>query len=128
MLNDKQLERYSRQILMSDFDIEGQEKLKEGTSVVIFPQATRMPKFDSSLFNSIGIKLARKAKVKAIPIALKTDFWQNSRVFKAFGKIKKDLPIHLKFGKILEITGNGREQHQKVVDFIIENLNNWNPV
>lgn len=35
MLSDKQLERYSRQLLMSDFDIEGQEKLQASTVLVV---------------------------------------------------------------------------------------------
>lgn len=35
MLSDKQLERYSRQILMTDFDIAGQEKLQAATVLVV---------------------------------------------------------------------------------------------
>jgi len=35
VLNDKQLQRYSRQVLMSDFDVVGQEKLCEATVLVV---------------------------------------------------------------------------------------------
>jgi molybdopterin/thiamine biosynthesis adenylyltransferase len=35
MLSDKDLERYSRQILMSDFDIEGQDKLQRARVLIV---------------------------------------------------------------------------------------------
>lgn len=35
MLSDRELERYSRQILMNDFDIAGQEKLKLATVLIV---------------------------------------------------------------------------------------------
>ena len=35
MLDDKQLERYSRQLLMSDFDLEGQEKLQAARVLIV---------------------------------------------------------------------------------------------
>lgn len=35
MFSDEQLQRYSRQLLMSDFDIEGQEKLRAATVLVV---------------------------------------------------------------------------------------------
>ena len=35
MLSDRELERYSRQLLMSDFDIEGQEKLQRARVLVV---------------------------------------------------------------------------------------------
>lgn len=35
MLNDKQLERYARQILMADFDVQGQEKLQAATVLIV---------------------------------------------------------------------------------------------
>ncbi len=35
MLNDKQLERYARQLLLDDFDIQGQERLQAATVLIV---------------------------------------------------------------------------------------------
>lgn len=35
MLNDKQLERYARQVLIADFDVQGQERLQAATVLVV---------------------------------------------------------------------------------------------
>lgn len=106
--------------------LEGNEKLTGGTSIVIFPQSQRMVDFDPSQFNTLGIKLAKKGNVKIIPVALKTDFWSNGKIYKDVGKMNRKLPIHIKFGKPIEINGNGKIEHQKVIDFIQENLSAWN--
>ncbi|MDX2359664.1 MAG: lysophospholipid acyltransferase family protein [Crocinitomicaceae bacterium] len=104
---------------------EGYENLQNGTSVVIFPQSARMTKFDPKKFNKLGIKLAKKAKVQIIPIAIKTDFWKNGKRIKDIGKIDRETPIHIKFGEPFRIEGSGNNEHQKVIDFITENLSNW---
>ena len=50
----------------------GQERLANGVSLVIFPQGQRQLEWDPSQFNSIGVKLAGRAKVPIVPVALKT--------------------------------------------------------
>ncbi len=104
---------------------EGQRKLKEGTSVVIFPQSTRTEKFIINQFNSLGVKLAQKAGVKVVPMAIRTDFWGNGRLLKDLGSIHRDIPINIKFGEPLEVVGNGKETHKAVVEFIQSNLEKW---
>jgi len=103
----------------------GMERLKDGISVIIFPQSTRTLEMDPEKFNSLGVKLASKAKVKVVPIAIKTDFWGNGKYVKEFGKMDRKKPIHIKFGEPMEIRGNGKEEHEKVVQFISENLEKW---
>ena len=115
----------SRQDLMLVLT-EGKQKLAEGTSVVIFPQSTRTIDFIPEKFNSLGIKLAQKAGVKIVPMAIKTDFWANGKMIKDLGYIKRNEPIHIKFGAPLEIKGAGKEAHQFCVDFIKEHLEKWN--
>ncbi len=106
---------------------EGEKLLKEGTSIIIFPQSTRNIEFDQKAFGSLGVKLAAKAGVKVVPIALKTDFWGNSKSpIKDLGPINRDKTIHFKFGEALEIEKRGNEEHKKIIDFIEENLLNWN--
>ena len=103
----------------------GAEKLAGGTSVIIFPQSTRQVKFDPEQFNSLGVKLARRAGVKVLPVAIKTDFWGNGRLVKDLGPLNRSLPIHMQFGKPMAIEGNGREEHQAIMEFIEENLGKW---
>jgi 1-acyl-sn-glycerol-3-phosphate acyltransferase len=54
---------------------EGQKRLSQNISVIIFPQTTRSPEFDAQKFNTLGVKLAKRANVPVIPVALKTDAW-----------------------------------------------------
>jgi 1-acyl-sn-glycerol-3-phosphate acyltransferase len=103
----------------------GTERLKAGTSVIIFPQTTRTPVFDPAQFNSIGIKLAKKAGVPVIPIALKTDAWGNGALLKECGRIDPAKPVRIAFGKPLRIADRGAEEHQRIMDFITGKLREW---
>lgn len=104
---------------------EGTKTIQNGLSVVIFPQSTRNTTFIPEQFNSLGVKLARRAKVKVLPVALKTDFWDNGKLIKDFGPIVPSRPIHFAFGEPMDITGNGSEQHQKCIDFISSHMEKW---
>lgn len=104
---------------------EGTERLKAGRSIIIFPQTTRTPVFDPSQFNTIGIKLAKKADVPVVPIALKTDAWGNGAYIKDFGRIDPAKTVHFAFGKPLRISGRGDQEHQQIIDFISGNLKEW---
>lgn len=104
---------------------EGTAHLKNGTSVVIFPQTTRSSIFDPAAFNSIGVKLAERAEVPVIPIALKTDAMPNGKLIKDFGKLDTSKDIHFAFGDPLQVRGNAREIHQEIIDFIIDKLFRW---
>ncbi len=104
---------------------EGPDRLANNISVIVFPQTTRSTGFDPQHFGSIGTKLAKKAGSPIIPFALKTDAWQNGKTLKDFGKLAPQIPVKVAFGKPLEITGKGNEEHQQMVDFIAEKLAEW---
>jgi 1-acyl-sn-glycerol-3-phosphate acyltransferase len=104
---------------------EGLERLDNGISVVVFPQTTRSTSFDPDKFNSIGIKLAAKANVPVVPLALVTDAWGNGKIIKEFGKIDASKTVYFSFGKPLFIHGRGAEQHRSVIDFISSHLDQW---
>ena len=104
---------------------EGVDRLRNGMSVVVFPQTTRMTEFDRSQFNSIGIKLARRASVPVVPLALKTDCWGNGSIIKDFGKIDPQKSIHFKFGPKLAIEGNEKNQQEAVISHIENCLLEW---
>jgi len=103
----------------------GQERLIQGRSIIIFPQTTRSLGFDPKQFNSIGVKLARRAVVPVVPIALKTDAWGVGKLIKDFGRIHPERTVQFCFGDPLVISGNGKAEHEKVVEFIQEKLKEW---
>lgn len=104
----------------------GSQRLKEGKSVVIFPQSTRSAVFDPAQFNTIGIKLAKHAGVPVIPLALRTDFLANGRLVKDLGPLRRNNPVWFEFGKPFpKIQGSGKEEHAAVVQFIQERVKAW---
>lgn len=104
----------------------GELKLRKYMSIVIFPQTTRTTEFDPSEFNTLGVKLARRAGVPAVPVAVKSDAWGVGPLFlKDFGKIDPSKTVHISFGEPLEVKGRGAEEHDKVVGFIGSKLREW---
>jgi 1-acyl-sn-glycerol-3-phosphate acyltransferase len=114
----------SRKDLMTVLS-EGKEKLEKGTSIIIFPQSTRRVEFNPAEFNSLGVKLAQKNEVRIVPMAIKTDFWENGKLVKDLGIPRRKKPIYIRFGEPMAVKGSGKEEHQFVVDFIQENLRQW---
>jgi 1-acyl-sn-glycerol-3-phosphate acyltransferase len=104
---------------------EGADLIRQGVSVVIFPQATRSVEFDVEGFNTLGVKLAARAGVPVIPLALKTDFMANGKWIKDAGYVYPGRPIRLEFGPPIQVEGNGREAHAAVVNFIVTHLTAW---
>ncbi|MEW6194624.1 MAG: lysophospholipid acyltransferase family protein [Bacteroidota bacterium] len=104
---------------------QGAEKIKNGKSIIVFPQRTRSRMFVPSSFNTLGIKLAKKNNVPVIPIAIVTDAWGNGKILKDFGKIDPSKEVKFAFGEPIAITSNGNEEHQKVIDFIKNKFIEW---
>ncbi len=103
----------------------GQELLSAGTSVIIFPQSTRMRVFAPEKFNSLGVKLAATAGVKVVPFAIKTDYWEIGKYVKDLGRISRHKPIHMSFGEPIEVSGTGKKENARVIDYIITHLKEW---
>jgi 1-acyl-sn-glycerol-3-phosphate acyltransferase len=103
----------------------GRARIGQGVSLVIFPQTTRTAVFDPAEFNSIGVKLAKRADVAVIPFAVKTDAWGNGRLAKDYGRIDPAKTAHIAFGPPLRIAGRGAEEHEAVVRFVSARLREW---
>ena len=103
----------------------GPRILAEGTSVIIFPQSTRRAVFTAEQFNSLAVKLAGRADVPVLPVAIKTDFWDNGRILRGFGPLRRERTIHFAFGEAIPVAGRGKTEHVQVVTFIREHLRNW---
>lgn len=108
---------------------EGARRLRAGISIIIFPQqprgGTRSLVFDPSAFNTLGVKLAKRAGVPVVPLALKTDAWGNGRLLRDFGTIDPSITVHFAFGAPLPIVGRGEEEHLRIIEFISERLRTW---
>jgi 1-acyl-sn-glycerol-3-phosphate acyltransferase len=104
---------------------EGIRILKDGRSLIIFPQKTRSNIFDPESFNSLGVKLAKKSGAYVVPVALATDAWGNGKLVKEFGKINPAKTVHFEFGEPFKITSNGAAEHEIVVNFIKSKLIEW---
>jgi 1-acyl-sn-glycerol-3-phosphate acyltransferase len=103
---------------------QGRQRLDQGISIIIFPQTTRAP-FNPEQFSTIATKLAGRAGVPLIPLALLTDAWGNGRLIKDMGTIDPAKTVRLRFAPPLEVEGRGQQQHQQVLEFISANLDRW---
>ncbi|WP_246838765.1 lysophospholipid acyltransferase family protein [Leptospira stimsonii] len=104
---------------------QGAALLKKGISIIVFPQSTRTTDFTPAEFNSIAIKLAARAGVPVIPVALKTDFWENGRVVKDLARIFRNRKIFITFGDPLLPTTDSRKNQEALLKFVVSHLKNW---
>jgi 1-acyl-sn-glycerol-3-phosphate acyltransferase len=104
---------------------EGTDRLERGRSIIVFPQTTRTLELDPNRFSTLGIKLARRAGVPVVPLALMTDAWGNGKLLKDFGKIDPSKAVRFAFGEPMWIHGRGTDEHQAVIEFIDRNLQAW---
>jgi 1-acyl-sn-glycerol-3-phosphate acyltransferase len=103
----------------------GEQRLRRGTSIIVFPQGTRFASVDAAQFNTLGAKLAARAGVPLIPIALDTIAWGTGRRLKDFGKVDPEHPVRIRFGAPLLPSRKGAEAHETAVRFILETLASW---
>jgi len=104
---------------------EGSKKIAAGRSIIVFPQSTRSLNFKPDEFNTLGIKLALKAGVPVVPVALKTDAWGVGKIMKDFGRIDRNKKVRFAFGVPMEIKGRGADEHREIIAFIQDNLARW---
>ncbi|MBU0926615.1 MAG: 1-acyl-sn-glycerol-3-phosphate acyltransferase [Spirochaetes bacterium] len=103
----------------------GAERLAKGRSIIIFPQGTRTDAFSRAGFNSLGVKLASRAGVPVVAVAVKTDYWGNSPLFRGFGPVRRDRPVMIQFAPAMAVSGRGKAEHEAVLDFIEGRLREW---
>jgi len=104
---------------------EGSQKIKEGKSIILFPQKTRSTFFEVNHFNTLGVKLPKRNNITVTPMAVLTDAWSNGKIIKEIGKIDVKKEVHIAFGAPIEIKGNGSEENKMVIEFIKGKLTEW---
>ena len=60
-----------------------------------------------------------------VPLALKTDAWENGKCLKEFGRIVPQRPIHFNFGAPIPAAELGKHTHAQIVEFIQQHLERW---
>ena len=64
--------------------------------------------------------------MKILPLALKTDIIANGKgKFRDVGPVHPEHEVWFEFGQAMDVTGNGQEQQQKIIEFISDRLNCW---
>jgi 1-acyl-sn-glycerol-3-phosphate acyltransferase len=104
----------------------GAERLRQGVSIAVFPQHTRASVFSAEDFNSLGVKLASRAGVPALPFALKTDAWGIGKRLRDFGPLDPSRKVCFAFGEPFSVNGNGPAANMLITDFIQRKLAGWN--
>jgi 1-acyl-sn-glycerol-3-phosphate acyltransferase len=104
---------------------QGRAKLAAGSSVLLFPQGTRMAVFNPRKFNSMGAKLAHAAGVPLVPIALQTDFVGLGRWIKDLGPIDPSRTVRFAAGPLLTPELPPRVLHQQSLAFITGRFREW---
>ncbi len=94
---------------------QGEERLKEGLSIIIFPEGTRTQPGEQPDYNVGGAFLAKKNKVKVLPIAHNAgDFWGKSSF------LKKSGTIIMRIGKPIDAGSHSAEETKKLAQEWIE--------
>jgi len=104
---------------------EGKKRLDNGISIILFPQGTRSPSFHPEDFNTLGVKLARHAGTRLIPLALKTDFWSNGLLVRPLGRLHPKRTIHMAFGSPMDPAMHPDELHEQTIRHIHSHLKAW---
>ncbi len=104
---------------------EGTDRIGRGMSVIVFPQTTRSDELRLDRFNSIGAKLAARAGVPLVPVALRTDAWGNGRRLKDFGPVRPDRPVRFRFGPPIAPERRGSAAQEACVAFLRDTLKEW---
>ena len=105
---------------------EGVEGIKQGRSALIFPQGKRERQFDPSTFNSLGTKLAKKAGVPVIPVAVSTDFLRIGKLHRdLFMTVHPESPVRIACGPVIPHTLSPADIQSQAIYFITSKLAEW---
>ena len=108
----------------------GTERIHGGDSFLIYPQGTRCDVFSRKRFSSIGAKLAERAGVPILPIAVDTRCQPTrtsglfAKVFHDFGPVDTSYDIRIACGPAIPC-GKSRDMHEAAFDWMAAKLESW---
>ncbi|TWU29678.1 2-acyl-glycerophospho-ethanolamine acyltransferase [Bythopirellula polymerisocia] len=103
----------------------GLDRLRRGISLIVFPEGARATKFNPQRFNTIGVKLASRAGVPIVPVALRTDAWGAGNPSADFGRIDPKRKVRFAFGPAIQVTGRGTVEQEAIIQFLEHHLAKW---
>ena len=97
---------------------EGADYLKQGFSMVIFPEGTRSKEEGHPLgeFHAGSFKLATKAKVPIVPVTINGSY----RLFEETGIVQKHQSFDVTFHEPIDVKGMSREELKELPDKVRE--------
>ncbi len=105
---------------------EGVAGIAAGRSALIFPQGARYREFDPATFNTLGTKLAIKAGVPLVPIAVSTDFIRIGKLHRdATASIHPSSPVRIACGAPIPCDLGQAEMQRQSIAFIVSKLTQW---
>ena len=119
------LDRKNARKDLADTLEQGTALLKQGVSILLFPQGHRAEVFDPRKFNSLGAKLAARAGVPLVPVACKTDFARPGWPLKDFGPVDPSRPVRFACGQALDPTLPQRDLQKACIEHISAKLVEW---
>ncbi|MBQ5531847.1 MAG: 1-acyl-sn-glycerol-3-phosphate acyltransferase [Kiritimatiellae bacterium] len=108
----------------------GVERIKAGSSFLIFPQGTRQKTLDRAVFSSIGAKLAERAGCPIVPVVVDTRCQPTrekgilSKIFKDFGTVDTSYDIRCSCGPAIPC-GKAREMHEATFAWMAGKFREW---
>ena len=119
------LDRKSARHDLAETLSQGSARLREGRSVLLFPQGSRELVFNGAHFNSLATKLARTAGVPLVPVACKTDYGKIGWPLKDLGPVDPSKPVKYAIGEPLPPTLSQAEMQRACISFIEGKLSVW---
>lgn len=89
--------------------LKGIDELKNGQSIVIFPEGSRMKGKEMGSFKAGSFKLATKANVPIVPIAIQNTY----KILEEKGKIQKTT-VYVNIGKPIDVPSLTAEEKKKL--------------
>lgn len=94
---------------------DGEERLKKGRWIVIFPEGTRMPPGERGKYNSSGAVLAQRANCPVVPVAHNAgEYWGKN------GFLKYPGTIQVRIGPAIDVGTQGTAEVMQQVETWIE--------
>ncbi len=119
------LDRKNARKDLADTLEQGTQLLKDGVSILLFPQGHRTAVFDPHKFNSLGAKLAARAGVPVVPVACKTDFARPGWPLRDFGPVDPARDVKFACGPALDPALPQRELQEACIAHITAKLTEW---
>ena len=108
----------------------GEERIRQGSSFLIFPQGTRQEVFSRKVFSSIGAKLAERAGCPIVPLVVDTRCQLTRKegllkhVFKDFGPVDTSKNIRCCCGPLIQ-PAKARVMQEQAFGWMAAKLEEW---